>query len=143
MVDPDGTAATRALAGPNGKMAWQLHPPTLRALGMDRKITVGSWATPGVSALAKAKWVRGTMLDPFRWAEVRRVERELTSHYVEAIDVVLAGLSTDNFQAAVSLVQLPELVCGYEHIKLANIENYRETLSTALQVFRQSESPTQ
>lgn len=83
------------------------------------------------------------MLDPFRWAEVRRVERELTVRYVEAIDVVLAGLSTDNFQAAVSLAQLPELVRGYEHIKLANVENYREALSTALQVFRQSEPQTQ
>ena len=53
-------------------MTWRLHPPMLRALGMKQKMKLGRRTKPVLAALARSKRVRGTVADPFRWAEVRR-----------------------------------------------------------------------
>jgi indolepyruvate ferredoxin oxidoreductase len=52
MTSPEALAEAREVAGPNGSVAWKLHPPMMRALGLDRKISIGSWATPAVRGLA-------------------------------------------------------------------------------------------
>ena len=135
MTDSDALATAREVAGARGKVAWKLHPPMLRALGLDNKISIGSWAEPVVHLLARGKKLRGTALDPFRWPDVRRVERQLPGEYVEAIDRVLDRLSAGNVTAAVEIAELPDLVRGYEHIKLANVARYRATLSDALAAF--------
>ena len=132
MTDPDGLAAARAVAGESGTVAWKLHPPMLRALGMDSKITIGSWAEPGIRTLAKGKRLRGTPADPFGRAEVRKVERQLPGEFIKAVDRALAALSADTYATAVGLAELPDLVRGYEDIKLANVAIYREALAIAL-----------
>ena len=129
MLDPDATSEATELAGAKGKVAWKLHPPMLRALGMERKITIGTWATPGIRTLARGKRVRGTVADPFRWAKVRRVERQLPGEYRKALDRALGRLTADNLSVVVELASLPDLVRGYEDIKLANVERYREALA--------------
>ena len=135
MTDDDGLTAARVVAGARGKMAWRLHPPLLRALGLDHKISFGSWAEPGVHVLARGKKLRGTALDPFRWPEVRRVERQLPGEYVAAIDRVLGRLSAENMAAAVEIAELPDLVRGYERIKLANVARYRVALSERIEAY--------
>jgi indolepyruvate ferredoxin oxidoreductase len=138
MTDDDGNAAARAVAGDRGAVAWRLHPPILRAMGLDHKISIPTWATPGVRALARAKGLRGTLADPFRWAEVRRVERRLAKEYVAAIDEVLAALGRGGVAIAdaVRIAELPDIVRGYEHIKLANVERYRAALAEELAALR-------
>ena len=135
MTDPGGMADARALAGGGGKLAWRLHPPLLRALGMRRKIAIGSWATPAVRLLASAKFLRGTPLDPFGQTGVRRLERALPAEYIEAIDQVLATVTRDTLDSAVTLAGLPEEVRGYEHLKLTRVALYREKLAGALAAF--------
>jgi indolepyruvate ferredoxin oxidoreductase len=81
--------------------------------------------------LARAKAVRGSVLDPFRWAEVRRVERRLAGEYWTAIEAALTGLDAAAIPAAVELADLAEVVRGYEDIKLANVERFRAALSEA------------
>ena len=135
MTDSDAVATARELAGARGKVTWKLHPPMLRALGLGAKISVGSWAEPGVRLLARGKKLRGTVLDPFRWPEVRRVERQLPREYVEAVDRVLGRLSAGNVTAAVEIAELPDLVRGYERIKLASVVRYRAALSETLAAF--------
>ncbi len=132
MTLDEGLEPANEVAGTAGSVAWKLHPPMLRALGMDKKITIGAWATPGVKALAHGKKVRGTALDPFGRAEVRRVERELPGEYIAAIDRVLGSLSPTNHGDAVSIAELADLVRGYEDIKLANVEIYRAQLAQRL-----------
>ena len=66
MTDPDGLAAVTEAASTGDRIAWKLHPPLLRALGLSRKISIGSWATPLVRWLAKGKMLRGTPLRPLR-----------------------------------------------------------------------------
>ncbi|MEM7287546.1 MAG: DUF6537 domain-containing protein, partial [Actinomycetota bacterium] len=129
MLDPDGIGEAQELAGTRGKVAWKLHPPMLRALGMQRKLTIGTWATPGIRALAAGKRVRGTIADPFRWAEVRRVERKLPGEYRKTLDRALTNLTEANLPVVVELASLPDMVRGYEDIKLGNVERYRAAIT--------------
>jgi len=131
MTDADGTAAARAVAGGRGRIAWRLHPPILRAMGLRRKIAIGAWATPLVRVLARLRFLRGTPLDVFGYAEVRREERRLPGEYVAALDRILPHLTRENLASAIALADLPDRVRGYEHIKLARIADYRVALARA------------
>ncbi|MGI9623755.1 MAG: indolepyruvate ferredoxin oxidoreductase family protein [Acidimicrobiales bacterium] len=140
MLDPGGRQAAEDLAaedmaGSGASLAWRLHPPMLRALGMRSKITVGEWATPAVRVLARGKRLRGTAFDPFGRASVRVLERELAPEYRQAIRTVLANLSADNLAAAVDLAELPDSVRGYEDLKVARAREYRSRLAAALERF--------
>jgi indolepyruvate ferredoxin oxidoreductase len=131
-LDPAIQAAIREEFGEDARVTWKLHPPMLRAMGMEKKVGLGEWFAPGFKALKSMKKLRGTPLDPFGRAEVRRVERELIGEYREAIKATLAALTPDNHAIAVSLAELPDMVRGYEEIKLANVQKYREALGLLL-----------
>ncbi|MBS1864222.1 MAG: indolepyruvate ferredoxin oxidoreductase family protein [Actinobacteria bacterium] len=131
-LDPQLEADLKAEFGAGARYVWKLHPPLLRALGVERKISLGRWFRPGYRALYGMRRLRGTRLDPFGRSEVRRVERELISEYREAIAGLLGALSASNLGAAVELAELPDMVRGYEEVKLANVERYREQLAAGL-----------
>ena len=132
MLDADGLAEAHEAVTEGGSLSYRLHPPMLRALGMDNKISVPAGASGALGALAKGKRLRGTLADPFRWAEVRKVERQLASEYVATIDAALASLHTGNFDTVVELAETPDIVRGYEDIKLANVELYRTRVKELL-----------
>jgi indolepyruvate ferredoxin oxidoreductase len=120
---------TRALAEefPGGvRVHYNLHPPFLRALGLQRKIELGSWFDGAFRVLARMKRLRGTALDPFGRAAVRRVERALPAEYRALVERTLAGLSRATYERAVKAARLPDLIRGYEDIKLRNVERFRE-----------------
>jgi indolepyruvate ferredoxin oxidoreductase len=131
MTDADGMAAAREVAGARGRIAWRLHPPILRAMGLRQKLSIGAWATPLVRMLARLRCLRGTPFDVFGWALVRREERRLPGEYVAVIDRILPRLTRGNLATALALAALPDRVRGYEHIKLARIAGYREALARA------------
>ena len=131
MLDEEALAEVKHVAGEEGRIVYRLHPPVLRALGVDGKISIGQWAKPALAALAKAKLLRGTPLDPFGRAEVRRVERELPVEYLAAIDGLLPTLHDGNLRKAVAVAELADLVRGYEDIKLANVARFRAALAQA------------
>jgi indolepyruvate ferredoxin oxidoreductase len=124
-VDPQAEAVVRAEFGEGARVSYRLHPPVLRALGMNRKLKLGPWFRPAFQVLRAGKIVRGTRLDPFGHTRVRRVERELIEEYTGTIDELLPQLSTETYQRAVEIARLPDLVRGYENIKLANVALYR------------------
>ena len=103
------------------------HVPHTELAGNEipASISIPATAAPALGALAKGKRLRGSFLDPFRWAEVRKVERKLANEYIATIDRALAKLSAQNFDRVVELAETPDLVRGYEDIKLANVEHYR------------------
>ena len=105
---------------------YNLHPPLLRAFGWQRKIRVGRWFDGLFRALHAMRGVRGGALDVFGWPEVRRVERALIAEYVALIDKALAGLTAASYDTAAKLAGLPDLIRGYEDIKLANVRRFRE-----------------
>jgi len=104
---------------------WHLHPPLFRALGLTRKIRLGSWFRPVFGALRAMRGLRGTTLDPFGYARVRREERALVDEYRALVERALEKLGPDSHDAAVALADLPDMIRGYEEIKLGNITQFR------------------
>ena len=131
-VDPAFAEEIAERWGADAKTAVRLHPPALRALGMRNKIALGEWARPALVGLAKAKRLRGTRLDPFGLAGVRRLERELRDEYAELVDRMTSYLVTGADEAwiarATELAALPDMVRGYEDVKVRNAEAYRAEL---------------
>lgn len=115
--------------GSDARASWRLHPPALRAVGLKRKLSVGPAFRPGLAVLAKGKRLRGTPLDPFALAKVRKVERSLVAEYLRVVDELCAGLTSARYDLAVEIARLPDMVRGYEEIKLANVEAYRSALA--------------
>ncbi|MCY3576457.1 MAG: indolepyruvate ferredoxin oxidoreductase family protein [bacterium] len=130
MLDPDGHAPAVGATQPGDRLAWLLHPPTLRALGRKSKIalSVRRWR-PLIGLLAKGKRLRGTPFDPFGRAEVRQEERRLPAEYLTALRQAVDGATVDDLQTAQTIAEAADLVRGYEDIKLANIERFRAAIS--------------
>ncbi|MGW0038197.1 indolepyruvate ferredoxin oxidoreductase family protein [Gordonia sp. NPDC003376] len=121
--------------GPDAKVAIRLHPPTLRSMGMKDKMSLGRWAKPGMSTLARMKKLRGTPLDPFGRTEIRRTERALVVEYRELVDAILTAwadgtVGEGEVPALTDLAALPDMIRGYEGIKMANVERYHAELGT-------------
>ncbi len=107
------------------RVRYHLHPPILRALGWKRKIAFGKWLDGVFRLLVRLRGLRGTPFDLFGYAEVRRVERALVGEYRAMVERVLADLSPQTYERAVEVARLPDLVRGYEAIKLRNVERFR------------------
>jgi indolepyruvate ferredoxin oxidoreductase len=103
-----------------------LHPPALRALGLKRKISLGPFQRPALSVLKGLRRLRGTPFDVFGYAAVRRTERELIVEYRSLMEAELEALTTDTYERALKLAKLPDVIRGYEDVKLANVERFRE-----------------
>ena len=115
-----------ARSRPRGtKVTFHLHPPLLRALGMRRKLKLGAWFLLVLQVLRHGRRLRGTAFDLFGYTRVRRVERSLPGEYLLLVDRALECLSPDTLATAIEIAELPELVRGYEAIKLAGVERFR------------------
>ncbi|MGH2940919.1 MAG: DUF6537 domain-containing protein, partial [Solirubrobacterales bacterium] len=127
-LDPALGEQIAAQFGPDARYSYRLHPPALRAMGMKRKIALGRWAKPLFVGLRAGRRVRGTPLDLFGRAEVRRVERRLIDEYRAEIDRLLDGLGPDDHLSAVEIAELPDMIRGYEEVKLRNVAAYEARL---------------
>jgi indolepyruvate ferredoxin oxidoreductase len=112
--------------GADAKVYFMLHPPLLRALGLKRKLKLGRWFLPAFKLLYRMRRLRGTKLDPFGPAKVRRVERELIADYEALVDEALSLLTPETHDTAVELLELPDVIRGYEEIKLRNVVLFRK-----------------
>ena len=95
--------------GEGARVWFNLHPPLLRALGLKRKLKLGRWFVPAFRLLRSMRRLRGTPLDPFGLARVRRVERRLVGEYEELVSEALAALTPATHATAVELCELPDL----------------------------------
>jgi indolepyruvate ferredoxin oxidoreductase len=111
--------------GPDADVRILLHPPVLRALGLKRKLRLGGWSLPVLRALYAMRGLRGTRLDPFGAARIRRVERELIGEYRRLVARALQTLDATSAAMVAEVAGLPDVVRGYEGLKLGNIERFR------------------
>jgi indolepyruvate ferredoxin oxidoreductase len=102
------------------RLAWHFHPPLLRALGLKRKVELGPWFNPALRALRAGRRLRGTPLDPFGHALVRREERRLIGWYEALIGAALDRLAPATHELVNEIARLPDGIRGYEDIKLRN-----------------------
>jgi indolepyruvate ferredoxin oxidoreductase len=141
-LDPALDEAVRAQFGDGARYHYRLHPPVLRALGLKHKVSLGPWFRPAFATLVAMRRLRGTRLDPFGYTEVRRTERALITEYREVISELLTGLTEGNHDLAVEIAALPDMIRGYEDIKLATVRTYHEKLAELRAGFTASASPT-
>ncbi len=111
--------------GAGARWSLHLHPPLLRAMGLSRKIRLGSWSLPLLYALRAGRRLRGTPLDPFGRAQVRRVEQALPGEYLALMEEALAMLQESSHAQIVAISEQAELIRGYEQIKLAGVQRWR------------------
>jgi indolepyruvate ferredoxin oxidoreductase len=125
MLDAE-RAKLAAAFGPDARVSWHLHPPLLRACGLKRKLRLGPWFGPVLRLLAALRVLRGTPLDLFGYARVRRVERQLVADYRrQLLDLTASG----QLDLALRVSELSSEVRGYEHIKLAAVVRFRTALA--------------
>lgn len=124
--------------GPGARYAWRLHPPILRSLGMRRKIALGGWCRPAFVTLHAMRKLRGTALDPFGYTRVRATERELVTEYHQVVADLLTRLNPDNHATALQVAALPDIVRGYERLKLDNVDTYRRRLGELRAAFAEA-----
>jgi indolepyruvate ferredoxin oxidoreductase len=94
------------------------------------------WFVPVLKALRALRSIRGTPLNIFGYARVRRVERQLIGEYRQLIESLLTDLDEDNYRIAVQIAELPDLIRGYEDIKLASVDEFRRQVEVLLTRFR-------
>jgi indolepyruvate ferredoxin oxidoreductase len=123
---PEVRESIRAELG-EAAVRYQLHPPILRALGFRRKLSLGPWIEGPFRLLVALRRLRGTALDPFGYARVRRVERALVDEYRGMVEHALVGLGPESHERAVRIASLPDIVRGYEEVKLRNVQRFRES----------------
>lgn len=133
-LDPDEKRKVTARFGADAKVMWKLRPPILTELGLfrknpGRKISVGRWFTPVFLVLRRARRLRGTPLDPFGHTTVRKTERRLIGEYLDVVDLLVGRLDSANYDVAVEIAGLPDIIRGYEQIKLDNVGRYRRRLA--------------
>ncbi|WP_443611864.1 indolepyruvate ferredoxin oxidoreductase family protein [Acrocarpospora catenulata] len=131
-LDPAEQARREREFGPGAVVSVLLHPPVLRALGMRRKIRLRRSAGLLFRGLRAARGLRGTALDVFGYAKVRRVERALITEYRDLMSQALARLTPATAEAVTEIAALPEAIRGYEDIKLARVADFHEQARTLL-----------
>jgi indolepyruvate ferredoxin oxidoreductase len=105
---------------------YHLKPPLLQSLGLERKLSFGRWIEPLFRVLVRVRGLRGTAFDPFGYARVRRIERELIDEYRDLVERALAALSPQTHERTITLASLPELISGYDDVKLRGVAKFRE-----------------
>jgi indolepyruvate ferredoxin oxidoreductase len=90
IVDEDFAAKVKGEFGESSTLAFRLHPPMLRSMGMTQKMSFGPRSLPIFRVLHAMRRVRGTAWDPFGYRAIRRLERELITEYVGAFRLVAA-----------------------------------------------------
>ena len=132
-LNGDLESKAKELFGANATLSYQLHPPSLKKVGVKKKIAIPSAAARKTfSSLLKTKGLRGTKFDPFAKSEERRVERELISEYEELLTFLYNQLEVDSIDDAVAIADLADQVRGFDEIKLANVVRYRRQVADAL-----------
>lgn len=122
----EGLRKVREEYGPGARTKVLLDPPILKSLGLKRKIRLGRTARLTFATLRSLRGLRGTALDPFGRSPMRRLERGLIREYVAAVDEAILNLTPDTHEVMMELAKLPDVVRGYEELKLKNVQRFRD-----------------
>jgi len=115
------------VAGRDFQIEFNLAPPALTRAARGAqgarppKRRFGAWMWPVLALLARARPLRGTLLDPFGKTLERRMERALAFDYEASIDRLLPVLTVGTLGHAVTFAQTLQRVRGYGPVKLASV----------------------
>ncbi len=109
-----------------------LHPPVLASMGVQRKLRFGPAWMPVFRLLRRARVLRGTFVDPFGYARIRRDERRLPAEYRRLVDAIVAAVGRVDRARLIEIAELPDVIRGYESLKESRIEVYRTRAAAAM-----------
>ena len=103
------------------KLRFHFAPPLISPIdantGRPRKRSFGPWILGVMKLLSRLKRLRGTPWDVFGYARERREERALIERYEDLLDRLEQDLSAANYDVAVELAALPEMIRGFGPVK--------------------------
>jgi len=133
------------VAGESLRLEFHLAPPLLARLdpktGAPRKMSFGPWMLPLFRVLAKFKFLRGTLFDPFGHSAERRTERALIGEYEAMLGEILEKLTPENHAVAVALAAIPEKIRGFGHVKTRHLKAAKADEAALLVQFRAPGTP--
>ncbi|HEY6532316.1 MAG TPA: indolepyruvate ferredoxin oxidoreductase family protein [Acidimicrobiales bacterium] len=123
-VDYDRVASDLGIDGPY-RVAYHLHPPVLRRMGMTRKLALGKPYEAAFRVLTRMKRLRGTPLDPFGYDRDRRLERALVDEYEQLV----MEASTAPYATQVALATSALDIKGYGPVKEAAVGRWHQAVT--------------
>jgi indolepyruvate ferredoxin oxidoreductase len=99
------------------------------------KKSYGGWMIHALRLLARARVLRGTRFDPFGYMQERRTERGLITEYARMVERVTAVLNPTNYDLAVKLAEVPQMIRGYGHVKDRSLKRALEEQTTLIKKF--------
>jgi indolepyruvate ferredoxin oxidoreductase len=126
------------------RLEFHLAPPLLG--GRDRhghlkKRSYGAWMMRVFKMLARLKFLRGTLLDPFGRSRERKWERLLLRDYISLLNTIERKLSAGNWETACALVAYPQKIRGFGHVKEAQARPALAERDRLLKSFLEPERP--
>ena len=121
------------------KIAFNLAPPIMAKRDADghlQKREFGRWIFPVFKVIKHFKFLRGSPLDIFGYSEERKTERRLIADYETIMTEALDNLTAENFETAVKLAEIPEMIRGYGHVKEAHLQSALKEQQRLLEKFR-------
>ncbi len=85
------------------------------------KAELGSWVMPVFKMMARLRGLRGSVLDPFKRSAERVLADQLLTQYEADMALVLSKTWANNLDTAIKLLNLPEKIKGYGHVRFANV----------------------
>ncbi|MGC1093907.1 MAG: indolepyruvate ferredoxin oxidoreductase family protein [Pseudolabrys sp.] len=124
------------------KLHFEFHlaPPLLARrdpeTGEPKKLSFGPWMLKDFAGLAKFKFLRGTVLDPFGYTAERQMERRLVTEYEHLLEEICERLTLNNHRFAVELAMIPEKIRGFGPVKQRHLVAAKGEEAALLEQFR-------
>lgn len=118
------------------KLIFHLAPPLISKRDPRtkelKKRAFGPWVFKIFKVLAKLKVLRGTFLDIFGYTAERQMERQLIVDFEKLVDLVLPHINEKNYENIEKLMQLPQMIRGFGHVKEKNFHEVKAKINEFL-----------
>jgi indolepyruvate ferredoxin oxidoreductase len=111
--------------GVDYKINYHLAPPMIAkkdSQGHLQKSQYGQWMLGAFKLMRRFKSLRGGWMDVFSKTAERRQEQQLITDYMQLLDDLAQCLDKRNVDNTRALLELPQSIRGYGHVKEANME---------------------
>jgi len=105
--------------------------------GQLQKREVGAWMFKVFKVMAKFKFLRASVLDPFARNDEGKLATLLLNQYESDIALVIEKLTAENLHSAIKLLALPEKIRGFGVIRIKHVDalvpirqTLRDTIAT-------------
>jgi indolepyruvate ferredoxin oxidoreductase len=111
------------------RLNFHLAPPLLSKVdvwtGRPAKKAYGPGTLRLMRVLARLRFLRGTVFDPFGRSAERREDRRLIEEYEATLAEIVASLTAENHERAIALANVPGEIRGYGPVKAQSLAAVR------------------